>query len=342
MRLLELEIANVRGIKTARLLPGGKNMVVWGPNGSGKSAVVDAVDFLLTGKISRLVGEGTAGITLREHGPHVDHEPQETSVRAVIEVPGHEGSVELQRSIAAPQKLNYPLEAEDALRPVLDAAAKGQHVLSRRHILRYVGAEAGKRASEVQGLLDLSDLEDIRKTLTKARSAAKAEDAQAASALRTVEATVKANLKLATFDEDLVLAEVNRHRTLLSGAPLSALSSKTLKSDLSPPAGAPQAAVLDRSLLQSDCASLAAFFQGADEGLSSADAELRRLLDELRQDEAAARHLRRLKLLELGVTLLDEDGACPLCGTGWPPGELERHLRQHIADAKLAARGEED
>ncbi len=79
MRVLELEIHNVRGIPYLSLKPSGKNFVVWGPNGSGKSAVVDALDFLLTGEISRLTGKGTGGITLRRHGPHIDHKPEEAN-----------------------------------------------------------------------------------------------------------------------------------------------------------------------------------------------------------------------------------------------------------------------
>ena len=72
MRLLELDVHNIRGICDLTLKPGGKNFVAWGPNGSGKSALVDAIDFLLTGRIARLIGKGTGGITLSEHGPHID------------------------------------------------------------------------------------------------------------------------------------------------------------------------------------------------------------------------------------------------------------------------------
>ena len=39
MRLLELEIHNVRGITHLRLSPQGENLVIYGPKGSGKSAV---------------------------------------------------------------------------------------------------------------------------------------------------------------------------------------------------------------------------------------------------------------------------------------------------------------
>lgn len=92
MKLLELEIDNVRGIGHLLLKPDGKNFVVWGPNGSGKSAVVDAIDFLLTGRITRLIGKGTGGITLAEHGPHIDHEPEEAIVRAVVRVRGGKGT----------------------------------------------------------------------------------------------------------------------------------------------------------------------------------------------------------------------------------------------------------
>jgi recombinational DNA repair ATPase RecF len=76
MKLLELEIDKVRGIQHLFVKPNGANFVIWGPNGSGKSAVVDAIDFLLTGRIQRLTGKGTGAISLAKHGPHIDHEHQ--------------------------------------------------------------------------------------------------------------------------------------------------------------------------------------------------------------------------------------------------------------------------
>ena len=84
MRVLELEIHNVRGIRQLLLKPGGSNFVIWGPNGSGKSAVVDAIDFLLTARVSRLTGKGTGGITLSRHGPHIDEPPEKATVRAIV------------------------------------------------------------------------------------------------------------------------------------------------------------------------------------------------------------------------------------------------------------------
>lgn len=66
MKILELKIKDVRGIRDEMPFePNGENMVIFGPNGTGKSAVVDAIDFLFTGDISRLTGRGTRGMTLK-------------------------------------------------------------------------------------------------------------------------------------------------------------------------------------------------------------------------------------------------------------------------------------
>ena len=66
MRILELEIWKVRGIKHLLIAPEGNNFLIYGPNGTGKSAVVDALDFLLTGQISRLSGKGTRAKQIQE------------------------------------------------------------------------------------------------------------------------------------------------------------------------------------------------------------------------------------------------------------------------------------
>ena len=86
MRLLELEVQNIRGLRSLNLKPNGQNLVIWGPNGVGKSGVVDAIEFVLTGNIGRLAGEGTGGITLRKYGPHIDHDSESAVVEAVVKL----------------------------------------------------------------------------------------------------------------------------------------------------------------------------------------------------------------------------------------------------------------
>jgi DNA repair exonuclease SbcCD ATPase subunit len=69
----EITITEFRGVRELKLALHGDNFAVCGPNGTGKSGVVDAIEFGLTGSVSRLSGKGTAGISVKDHGPHVDH-----------------------------------------------------------------------------------------------------------------------------------------------------------------------------------------------------------------------------------------------------------------------------
>ncbi len=143
MRLLDLMVQNVRGLPNIHLQPGGKNTVIWGPNGAGKSGVVDAIDFVLTGRISRLAGEGTRGITLARHGPHIDHDPESAVVTATVELPGFAEPLTLTRCMARPDEVECPKEAKATLAEIGTIVRKGGVILTRRDILRYVTAEAG-------------------------------------------------------------------------------------------------------------------------------------------------------------------------------------------------------
>ena len=53
MKILTLEINNIRGIRHFEHNFQGKNAVILGANGSGKSSILDAIDFLLTGEYLR-------------------------------------------------------------------------------------------------------------------------------------------------------------------------------------------------------------------------------------------------------------------------------------------------
>ena len=156
MRLIELEIENVRGIRHLVLKPKGGNFAVWGPNGSGKSAVVDAIDFLLTGEITRLTGKGTGNISLSKHGPHIDCKPEDAKVRAVIRLKGIDKPIEISRCMGHPKLLICKDSDLATLEPVLRLAQRGHHVLTRREILRYITAEGSTRAGEIQDLLNIS------------------------------------------------------------------------------------------------------------------------------------------------------------------------------------------
>lgn len=72
IKLESAHVEEVRGIKKLDIDFQKSTFAISGPNGSGKSGVIDAIEFALTGSISRLMGRGTKGLSIAEHGPHVD------------------------------------------------------------------------------------------------------------------------------------------------------------------------------------------------------------------------------------------------------------------------------
>src|SRR5205823_399813 len=72
IKLEHAHIEEVRGIRKLDIDFQKGAFAISGPNGSGKSGVIDAIEFGLTGQIGRLMGPGTKGLSVSEHGPHVD------------------------------------------------------------------------------------------------------------------------------------------------------------------------------------------------------------------------------------------------------------------------------
>lgn len=122
MKLLELKIRNIRGLTRLDLSLNGETFAIIGANGTGKSAVVDAVDFLLTGDMARL--SGRRGVSLQKHGKHVNAKPEDCYVEAIVNVPGITKPVSLRRNFRNPSKLIAPPEALVRLKPFLAVAAQ--------------------------------------------------------------------------------------------------------------------------------------------------------------------------------------------------------------------------
>lgn len=337
MRLIELEIHNVRGILHLTLKPNGRNFLVSGPNGSGKSAVVDAIDFLLTGRISRLLGKGTGGITLNKYGPHIDHEPQDAVVRAIVQLPKLESSVEMKRCMAHPETLDCDDSVRQYLEPIMTLAERGQHVLTRRDILRYITSEAGTRAQEIQQLLGITEIEEIRKTLVKVRHKLERDLEDAQNAVDTAKGTVSATVQEESYREDSVMQLVNKSRTALKGQPISLLHSRKLKIGITPPTVVSSGQAVNVTLLEKDIENLCNVTLAENRGkIAKGDEQLRNLITTIRSDPHVLRELSRLELTKLGMTLIDDTGACPLCDTPWPPGKLCEYLKQRLSTAQVA------
>lgn len=336
MKILSLNIQNIRGIKEADIAPGGKNFVIWGPNGSGKSAVVDAIDFLLTGQIARLIGEGTANITLAKHGPHIDHtkDPSKSFVKAVLQVPGVSGNVILRRCMVNHENLEVQGADISQLNEILELAGRRQHSLSRREILRYVAAQAGKRSAEVQALLNLEELETIRKAIGRVLTQAKTDKKNSTQAVTEAENGIKGTLSLVAFAQDAMIDKVNELRDVIGGSPLTEVDSNNLKDNISPPPPTGVAATLNPKLIEDQLTLHQSTLQSETTKVTDADLLLRIDIEAIKSNAQALKDAKRLKLIRLGISLLDQSGECPLCGWIWDPEELSTNLMGREENAK--------
>jgi energy-coupling factor transporter ATP-binding protein EcfA2 len=341
MKILELKIKDVRGIRDEMFFePNGENLVIFGPNGTGKSAVVDAIDFLFTGDISRLTGRGTRGMTLKEHGKHIDARSRDAFVKGKIQVNGID-PITIERRMSKPKELICPDDVDDAFKEALAIAENGQHVLSRSEILKYIAAEAGKRAEEIQAILNLNKIEEIRKAfVTIKREADKTLQADRVNYEKSI-SSVKTVFGLEEFSEPEVLKKVNECRATLKGEPINSLETEKLKDRISPRAQDEKDKVYPDQLKNTLVAAKKLINEKGPE-VFEIEKELRKTLKVLKEDEKLKRDLSNKKLLDLGISLIDESGSCPLCLTKWQPGKLEEFLKQRVSIAKEAVEIEKE
>ena len=338
MKILDLKIEKMRGIKDIRLTPNGKNLVIWGPNGSGKSAVVDALDFLLTGRISRFTGKGTGCITLSEHGPHVDCQAVDAIVSAKIQIPSTSEPIEIKRCMARPSDLECDDYARLLLKPIIDIAQNGQYVLTRREILKYITADPSTRAKEIQDLLNITEIEDARKAFGKIENNFKREIQSIKANLESSENTICATLGEKTFNEIKILDMINKNRAVLGGCSLNTLNSKDLKSDLILPVTVSDNKAVNIILFDADLNSLKNDLGkiNAQEILDK-EKRLSDVINLIKSDSNLLHDLKLHELVKLGIKMADDAGCCPLCNAPWPPGELQKMLKQKLQHSENAA-----
>ena len=342
MKLVDLTVKNVRGLSELHLKFDAKSIVIWGPNGSGKSSVVDAIEFLFTGRISRLMGEGTAGITLPLHGPHIDQNPESAIAKATVLLDGMSHPVEITRCMAKPNDLMCSEEgAKLQLTDITELMRRGGVVLTRRDILRYVNAEAGKRSDEVQELLHLKRVDDIRRSLQRASTVLRERERTAQSAAETAMAEVNVNLDKPRYSDKSLVEKVNECRAILGGGPSNDYSSTRLKEGLLQPA----------NVEGSSASHNPGFFLRAIQNIrrdiksdliskyENHDSDLRDSISYLRANPSLQVELERLELSLRAARFVEHSTVeCPVCEAPWPEGHLKAHIESKIAAAQAAAR----
>lgn len=140
IKIQSIHIEEFRGIRSLDIDFDGSTFAISGPNGSGKSGVIDAIEFGLTGQIGRLMGRGTQGLSVAEHGPHVDKAkfPDAAFVELRVQLPSLGKSAVIVRRVSAPKKPKVDPDDAEVINTLSEVAEHPEIMLSRREILRFI------------------------------------------------------------------------------------------------------------------------------------------------------------------------------------------------------------
>ena len=321
-----IRIDDLRGIREIVLHPMRQNFVISGPNGSGKSGVVDAIQFGLTGAISRLAGKGTAPLTVQRHGPHVDMRDDSggAEVSLTLYFPDIQKTAVLTRRVKTARSFSLTPDDPDVRAVLEDVARHPDLTLSRREIIRYILVEAGQRSREIQALLKLEGIDDARGVLktatnqtTRTYRAAQKNSEQAAAELQRL-------LEAKALTEEDILAPVNERRRTLGLTAIDHLCQETVLNANTAQGDSPvtfnkASAIRDLDAIRKVESEFAGI--GSDE-VAAIVADL----DMLERDPALLEMLRQRSFVETGYSLVSSP-RCPLCDVEW---EDEDHLRTHL------------
>ena len=336
IKIIKAHIEEFRGIRKLEIDLLEKNFSISGPNGSGKSGVIDAIEFCLTGSIGRLSGTGTSGLTLGDHGPHVDMTdfPDAAFVELEVSLPALSQPAKITRKVSQPRRPKIEPDIPE-VREALEGIERHPEItLARRDILRFILVGATERSKEIQMLLRLDEIEKTRTALGTASRKLRTKFKQSEAGLTAARDGLVRHTNLAAFRSTDLLDAVNAKRSILSlpelreGKPETRLD-EGLEKEENEQAFNKQSAIRDLEELRD-------LLTNADFGRAQVESIIQSI-NTLDADPALLRAVHKKGLLDKGIELVDGP-CCPLCDLEWPSqSDLIAHLRAKIEKSENAA-----
>jgi recombinational DNA repair ATPase RecF len=341
IKLESVHIEEVRGIRKLDLDFRKEKFAISGPNGCGKSGVIDAIEFGLTGQMGRLTGRGTKGLSISEHGPHVDKVkfPDAAFVELRIYLTELGRSATITRKVSSPKKPKIVPADADVAAALAEIAEHPEITLSCRDILRFILVEPTKRSEEIQSLLKLEEIGQTRGALNTAQNRLQSAHATTTAQVLSRRNALLLHLQISTLRSEDLLGVVNKRRKLLELAQLPELTTDTeLDAGLSTTA---KASDFNKESALRDAKALA---DAEAEFLTLAKSEITAIVADLTRlegDPSLLAALQRRPFIERGLSLV-EGPACPLCDSPWQNADqLRDHLKAKLSKSEEARKLQE-
>ncbi|MEM9128567.1 MAG: ATP-binding protein [Pseudomonadota bacterium] len=330
-----ITIHEFRGIRDLPLTFNAKNFAVCGPNGTGKSGIVDALEFCLTGNISRLTGRGTKVLSIKKHGPHVDSRdnPEKAYVELGVFIPSLNERATIRRTVKAPSAPTITPDHNE-IKEVFDhVALHPEFVLSRRELIRYILSEPGDRAKEVQSLLKLEDLEKIRGLLQKIANAEQRSLENFVGKRKFATQQLLSALGISQDTATEILQAANKQRVIYGLPPIGGLEANTcIKDGLATATGTKTMPRVPKAQGVKDIQAL----RDKLGELTAEPAETNRLaiikeINDLSADAGLLDGMSRHDMLQNALRHFDDDeAACPVCETEWEPEAFKEKVKSKL------------
>lgn len=219
-----------------------------------------------------------------------------------------------------------------------------EFALTRRELIRYVLSAPGDRAKEIQALLRLDAVEDMRAGLLKIANASEKEVKPLTLARNDARQSLLRALDIPTFNSEAIKNAANTRRVHLDLPPLEELVATTsLKDGL---ASGPTRKVVPQPVSKAQAVADAQHLREALSGFSQSTftercGEVRAELQALSQEPVLVSSVARERLLKSALVLV-EDEVCPVCDTEWDMEELRRVIGDklnHLQEVALKRKG---
>ncbi|MGE8942762.1 ATP-binding protein [Leptospira interrogans] len=337
-----LKIGEFRGIRELSLNFKGRNFAACGPNGTGKSGIVDAIEFALTGNISRLSGSGTGGLSVKTHGPHVDSrdKPELAFVTLDVVIPALGGKkATIHRTVKSAGAPKITPNDTDIIAVFESVRQHPEFVLSRRELIRYALSEPGQRSKEVQSLLRLDDIEKLRSVLQKIANACLKEVIPIARIEADALKGLLAVLNIPQVTDKAILEAVNPARAVLGLEPLAKLdATASVKDGLAATTTSSVSGRVPKVQATADLSTLReALEQLRSEHFRLACRRAEATAVDLGKDTDSLDGLSREALLKSALAHFD-GSACPVCDTPFEAAAFENHLASKLSHLDAVAK----
>lgn len=325
IQLIRIMIQNVRGIRNLELTPDCCSYAIQGDNGTGKSGVVDAIEFGLTGTMSRLVGDGTSDISLAKHGPHIDFvdKLEQAFVELDIHLTALDEPATIKRNFSDIKNPVFTPDTPEVREAFAEVAKHPEVALTRRQITKFIYSTGTKRSKDIEKLLQLSRVNSARSAMKSARKKSKDNHEAAKTTFNNTCGALKQHLGIADFDPESILSPINAKRKILKLSELEDVGKTTsFVEGMSEKIGKGFTA---RPTIEKDIQTCKDSI--APSCFDSLVSEIREQVAKIEQDPGLRSAVKQKQLVTMGMDLLDTD-QCPLCDNEWELPKLKQHLEK--------------